>query len=508
MADEKKADLVKVDTLREGDSVALGGSIAATDERASETGESGARYYMKMKYQERQFLRAKDFEDEQEYHARKLRDHNKQLHTYGICDGFEVTKAEKYEGCVIVSAGSATDIKGNSMMLAGAEIVDLARGCVESNLYITPIKLYIRFSEANATDPRYNVAEGGFEGCTRTVEKPDFFICAVSDPSGMEIIDDSLDAELLLLAIVTRDQDTGAILSTNNNPEGRRIASVKMKPLENNAVTAAKIKDGAVTTDKLENNAVTTAKIRDGAVTMGKLENNAVTAAKIKDGAVTTDKLDNNAVTAAKIKDGAVTTNKLDNNSVTMTKIDDRAVSSAKIDDSAVETAKLKDRAVTTAKIADGAITKEKVSPSVFSSFNLSDGVITARKIAKNTITSYQLANASVNKGALQTHAVTFDKLNCIKVRHAQIALSPNASCLYRIELSDKQVIFPAGASVFTTTPGIKVVNGTPYSLPNAIFWYEYIEAIADNRFYRYIYLKSSCSVSVLLKTYQWYWES
>ena len=217
---EKKLDLEKVAVLEGGDSVILGGSIAATDKNASETGESEARYYMKMKYQEMQFLRAKDFKDEQAYHARKLRDHNKQLHVHGICEGgLEVSKSVKYNGCVNVSAGSAIDINGNSMMLASSEIVDLASACVQGEIYTSPIKLYMRYAEADASDPKYNVKEGGFSGCTRTLEKPEFYVSPMKDKDGKDI----LNEEHLLLAIIERTSN-GTITNVNTKPDGRRLA--------------------------------------------------------------------------------------------------------------------------------------------------------------------------------------------------------------------------------------------------------------------------------------------
>lgn len=67
------------------------------------------------------------------------------------------------------------------------------------------------------------------------------------------------------------------------------------------SITAAMLKDGAVTE----------AKLADDAVTSAKLASNAATSANIADGAVTSAKLAANAVTAAKIADAAITAAKL-----------------------------------------------------------------------------------------------------------------------------------------------------------------------------------------------------
>lgn len=52
-------------------------------------------------------------------------------------------------------------------------------------------------------------------------------------------------------------------------------------------MTAAKIKNSAVSTNKLANNAVTSAKLADNAVTTSKIANGAVTSEKVKDGSLT-----------------------------------------------------------------------------------------------------------------------------------------------------------------------------------------------------------------------------
>ena len=97
--------------------------------------------------------------------------------------------------------------------------------------------------------------------------------------------------------------------------------------LANNAVTAAKIKDGSVGTDELANDAVTAAKIATGSVDNAKIANGAVNAVKISDRSVGNAKLADNSVTTAKIANGSVGNAKIVNDAVNGSKIADNSVS-------------------------------------------------------------------------------------------------------------------------------------------------------------------------------------
>ena len=109
----------------------------------------------------------------------------------------------------------------------------------------------------------------------------------------------------------------------------------------------------------LADNAVTTAKLLDGAVTEPKLATNAVTTVKLLNGAVTDPKLATNAVTTDKIATGAVTDDELASASVTEGKIASNAVTSAKIADDAVGTEEIENDKVTTAKLDAGDAVKQ-----------------------------------------------------------------------------------------------------------------------------------------------------
>ncbi len=97
--------------------------------------------------------------------------------------------------------------------------------------------------------------------------------------------------------------------------------NIKPDNIPSDAITSAKINDGAVTTDKLADTSVTTAKIHNGAVTTAKIEDEGVSTAKIGNLAVTTAKIDTGAVTSAKIGDSAVTGTKINDGAVSYNKL-------------------------------------------------------------------------------------------------------------------------------------------------------------------------------------------
>jgi len=393
-----------------------------TDASGVETGEAG-RYYTRMQYKERQFLRAKDFVAEQDYHIEKMRDHNKALHTYGVCEseaggveGLQISIAPgaQYAKCVVVSKGMAIDRLGNTILLTQNEILDLSSSCVTGNAYTANVYLYIAYGEANASDAEFNLDEGGFSGCTRLVEKPKFKVSASSDAN--------TDPRYLLLASITRDA-TGKITSFNNKPLGRETAGVKMSQvgsvaiadgavqarhlapgaaignITDNSLNGSKLVNASVTSAKLAantaaeniNNAISTTtisgnKITDGTVLGTKLVAGTITStqltsgaalANIQDGTISGAKLAANAaatninsassattISGAKITAGSVTNTQLQSGAA-IANIADGTIPSAKLatgaTSGAVATTNIRDSAVTTAKIADSAVTNAKI---------------------------------------------------------------------------------------------------------------------------------------------------
>jgi len=65
----------------------------------------------RMNYFKGEFLQEKDFQEEQQYHVDMLRKHNKNLHTWGIADGLDVTTIVGEEK-ITISKGMAVDAQG------------------------------------------------------------------------------------------------------------------------------------------------------------------------------------------------------------------------------------------------------------------------------------------------------------------------------------------------------------------------------------------------------------
>lgn len=80
---------------------------------------------LRMRYRERQFLRARDFEDEQEYFVESRRRHQIGEHTWGIVTGLKVDKNDS--DIWVVSAGFAVDAYGREIYLFEDEPLDVAR---------------------------------------------------------------------------------------------------------------------------------------------------------------------------------------------------------------------------------------------------------------------------------------------------------------------------------------------------------------------------------------------
>lgn len=97
------------------------------------------------------------------------------------------------------------------------------------------------------------------------------------------------------------------------------LTSAGVLTIADNAITSAKIADGAVALAKLAANAVDSSKIVDGSVALADLADNSVNSAKIVDGSVAAANLASDAVTEVKIANSAVTANKIANASIVAT---------------------------------------------------------------------------------------------------------------------------------------------------------------------------------------------
>ncbi|MCL2121872.1 MAG: hypothetical protein FWH28_06435 [Clostridiales bacterium] len=479
MADTNASNPEQVNTREPGDSTEMGVIVGATGTESATVGESGSRYYMKMKYQEKQFLRAADFIDEQEYHVQKMMDHNRHLHVHGISDGLEVEKSV-YEGCVTVSPGSAIDIKGRQMKLELQETIDLATACVSSTgVYHSPVQLFIRYGQANATEARYKQEEGVFSGTTRWVEKPEFYIRPVWEISNAEDHDSpatdqavNVDGDLLLLARIERNAD-GKIPDggVNTNPWGRRTATVKM---------ALELQEGMIQNEHLAAGAVTAEKINDGAVAEGKIGADAVATGNMKNLAVTEAKLGANAVTTSKIQNLAVTEAKIGANAITTGKINDRAVSGQKIALKTITKDNLTTSTLSSYQLGLASVNNGALQSRAVTEYKIADGAVAGRKIASYAVTTNKIASK----------AVAFSKMNYITLDHGEFTVpttvsSAQSATSYTFyspprSVTRDQIIpaslinHPSGTIIYTAPSSTPVRNTSAYTLNlDSICWHE-----------------------------------
>lgn len=121
-----------------------------------------------------QFLKEKDFKDEQNYHIEALSMHNRNLHSWGIVSGLDVnfTPDKKH---VIIEEGMAIDIDGRQIILDEKMDMDLSTSSAAI--------IFLTISYNNIESDQ--VEENGIKGFTRILEKPalEFGSSMPADPS-------------------------------------------------------------------------------------------------------------------------------------------------------------------------------------------------------------------------------------------------------------------------------------------------------------------------------------
>jgi len=383
----------------------------------SDLGSESKKYYLKMKYQERQFLRARDFQDEQDYHIAKIKNHNRTLHSRGVCEGMEVTKSSK-DYCVDVKPGTAIDFDGNPILLTETETVDLRN----FSTGVTNIVLTMRYGESNSPDRQHNLDEGGFTGCTRTMEKPIFEASPASSSSSASPVD--TNPNRLVLAKIVRDT-SGLIKTVDDSTLSGRLkagvqyADVTTADLLPKSVTTAKIADGAVTAEKIAPNTITSYQMGSGSVNSGAIQSSAVTSEKLSVtstanktlAAVANENIRDGAVTAIKLAtgptQGAVDSDVIRTNAVTTIKIKDGAVTSEKLEK--LDTSANTKGAVATSNIQNYAVTSDKLASALnreaVATVNIQNYAVTNLKLAVDAVTA-----SKVKDGSLPLNKISFTK--------------------------------------------------------------------------------------------------
>src|SRR5262245_24010732 len=94
----------------------------------------------RLHYFDHQFLKAKDFTDEQNYHIRMRRAHNRLLHTFGIAGELgELNVLDPPTGAtaVTVTEGMAYDDLGREIVLANNKVIELRGVPEDEDVYVT-----------------------------------------------------------------------------------------------------------------------------------------------------------------------------------------------------------------------------------------------------------------------------------------------------------------------------------------------------------------------------------
>jgi len=163
----------------------------------------------RMNFFDRQFLRARDFQDEQAYHLDQRRRHNRLLHTPGVAEGLLVTRVNA--STVRVTGGTALDPQGRVIILSAERLVSIPSGA-----NATKMQLRVAYGEV-ASDPS---ADPGVTGQTRMTEAPSFSLLkTLPEPA------DTPPPDSLLLAEITLTG--GQVTEVNNDvrsPAGARGA--------------------------------------------------------------------------------------------------------------------------------------------------------------------------------------------------------------------------------------------------------------------------------------------
>jgi hypothetical protein len=218
----------------------------------------------RMNYFDRQFLRAQDFTDEQDYHIDRRRRHNKFFHSAGVAnlpDGLKIV--QRSGDRVTVQPGWAVDEEGREMVVLVAQDLTITRtgaGFVE---------IYISYPEPDplsdeSTDP-------GTKGFTRIHEQAGI----VRVPGDAE----TQPPKSLWLATVNVD-GSGNIIDIADR---RQPAGVATGNIGDDAITSAKIAeaDGTSDQDTEIGRGIKTDHIQDGAVNNDKIANNTIQTDKL-----------------------------------------------------------------------------------------------------------------------------------------------------------------------------------------------------------------------------------
>ena len=327
-------------------------------------------------------------------------------------------------------------------------------------------------------------------------------ITANADEIEVTVDDSTIDLSATNGAGAIRVKDGGIVLAkmAENSVDSDQYvdASIDAEHLAADAVITAKILDANVTTAKIADDAVTYAKMQNlgtadrvlGSTSAGvigetqvvtdMIATDAVTNAKIADGAVDTEHIAADAIEEEHIGDGEVKTVAIANSNVTLAKLaniaDDRVLGN--ISGSAAAPAELTAANLRTLlTVADGSLSQNnftntdhskldgiaasannyvhpdhsgEVTSNADGATTIATGAVVADRIAADAVTTVKILNANVTTAKIADDAVTADKLAADAVVNASVAAGAAITFAKLEPLDSTKMLVGNGSNVAT----------------------------------------------------------
>ena len=172
----------------------------------------------RMNYFDRQFLRARDFKVEQQYHIDRHRRHNRLLHTPGVATPHDLTvMGQEGDLSITVTAGTAIDKEGREIILLKPKSITLPFELGET------LEVVINFHDKpddQSTDP-------GLKDFTRFTEEPNVQVVGSEIPPELkQMVNDGIAFRLAKMAVEIDENAKTAKLKADPDNSIRTLAGI------------------------------------------------------------------------------------------------------------------------------------------------------------------------------------------------------------------------------------------------------------------------------------------